>query len=158
MMTMPTVNPAQAEATPGSQTILIVDDDPLLRTVLHRELLEGGYIILEAGHGKEALQVCQEYAGPIHLLVSDVVLPEKGKLKLARPQATQAEPMNGVELARQVAAMRPEIRVIFISGHNSDILKRYGAVQPESVFLQKPFAPDALARKVREMLDAPTHG
>ncbi|MBI4400631.1 MAG: response regulator [Nitrospirae bacterium] len=157
MTTMTTANPAHAEAKPGSQTILIVDDDPLLRAVLRRDLQEGGYTILEAGQGKEALQVSREYAGPIHLLITDVVLPEMGKLKLARPQTTHAE-MNGVELARQVAAMRPETRVIFISGHNSDIIKRYGATQPESVFLQKPFAPDALARKVREVLDAPTHG
>ncbi len=157
MNTMTRTNPTPSEMQSGSQTILVVDDDPILRAVLSRGLREEGYQVLDAGQGEDALRICQHYAGPIHLLVADVVLPRKGGLVLTGRTVTASE-LNGIELARRVMALRPQTRVIFISGHTSDAIKHYGVMPPEMVFLQKPFAPDALARKVREVLEAPGQG
>lgn len=147
------MTPSRTETMSGSQTILIVDDDAILRTLLRGSLQESGYAVIEAGRGEDALRLSKQHPGPIHLLIADVMLPEKGALRLARDSAGQSE-LNGIEMARRVRAMRPDTRVMFISGHTSDVIKRYG-LPPETVFLMKPFAPDALVRKVREILISP---
>lgn len=136
-----------------SQTVLLVDDDPLLRAGLRLGLQQDGYLVLEADNTTEALSICTHHRGPLHLLAVDVSLPPKTSLTLAGQKAAPSEPMNGVELARRVAALRPETRVMFISGHDRAILKRYGVLQPEPVLLQKPFARESFVRHVHAILD-----
>lgn len=137
----------------GSRIILLVDDDPLLRAGLRHGLQEDGYRVIEADNTTDALSICRQHGGPLHLLAVDVSLPPKAALTLASQKAAASEPMNGVELARRVVALHPETRVMFISGHDSEILKRYGALHSETVFLQKPFARESFVRHVHAILD-----
>jgi CheY-like chemotaxis protein len=105
-----------------------------------REYLESvGYAVLEAASGAEALQKAKEFDGTIHLLLTDVVMPE----------------MSGPELARQIAALRPEVRVIFTSGYTNDAIARQGVLDPSVAFIQKPYRPKALARRIQEVLTEP---
>ena len=90
-----------------------------------------------AASGAEALALAERHEGPIHLLLTDVVMPE----------------MNGRELARHLASLRPEVRVLYMSGYADEAIARHGVLDPGTAFLQKPFTPDGLARKVREVLD-----
>jgi len=131
---------SDAAGTPqGSETILLVEDEDGVRD-LTREILEmSGYTVLEARHGAEALVVGEQHPGPIHLLVSDVVMPQ----------------MGGRELADRLRALRQGIKVLFMSGYMDDAIGHHGALDPGTNLLPKPFSPDALARKVREVLDAP---
>ena len=102
-----------------------------------REYLESvGYVVLEAASGADALQKGKEFDGTIHLLLTDVVMPE----------------MSGPELARQMAALRPEVKVIFTSGYSDDAIARQGVLNPAVAFIQKPYRPKALARKIQEVL------
>jgi DNA-binding NtrC family response regulator len=119
------------------ETILVVDDDESVRHVVAVSLQSFGYRVLEASSGQEALDVSRRYEGRIELLVTDVVMPG----------------MNGLELARQIMELRPEVRVIVMSGivDNSIILN--GAVHPTTPFFHTPFSLDELALKVREVLD-----
>ena len=110
-----------------------------MRSLCRRFLEREGYTVLEAGHAAEALHLGQGHGGPIHLLVTDVVMPE----------------MGGRELASRLLALHPETRVLYVSGYTEDALLRHGMREGEVTFLQKPFTPDSLARKVREVLDAP---
>lgn len=120
------------------RTILVVDDDPWVR-VLARDVLAGeGYRVLEASDGQDAIRVAAEHPGPIHLLLTDVVMPG----------------MSGRELAEQMAARRAGIRILYMSGYPGDAAVHQGALVRGSAFLQKPFSPDGLTRKVRETLDA----
>src|SRR5262249_33190705 len=100
-------------------------------------LRAGGYHVLEAGDGHDALRVCAGHPGPVHLLVTDVVMPQ----------------MGGRQLAERLAALRPSIRTLYLSGHTDDSFVRHGVTEPEIPFLKKPFPPEALAFKVREVLD-----
>jgi PAS domain S-box-containing protein len=128
-----------APSARGSETILLVEDEDAVRE-LGREILEmHGYTVLEAPHGAQALVVSDRHAGPIHLMVTDVVMPH----------------MSGRELVERVAPERPDMRILYVSGYTDDAVIREGMLQPGSPFLQKPFTPDALARRVREVLDAP---
>ncbi|MEW6247374.1 MAG: PAS domain S-box protein [Nitrospirota bacterium] len=127
-----------AEVLTGSETILVVEDEPFVRQFL-KELLAGrGYQVLEAASGAEALARCEAYHRPIHLLLTDVVMPE----------------MNGRQLAQMVVAKRPEIRVLFMSGYTDDAVLRHGVQNRSDAFIQKPYAPEALLRKIREVLSA----
>lgn len=122
-----------------SETILVVEDKTALRGLVCSILRMYGYTMLEAGQGTKALRICQQHEGPIHLLLTDVHMPE----------------MNGPDLARQVVALRPSIRVLYMSAYaDIDALTPAG---PEAgvAFIQKPFTPDALVRKVREVLGEP---
>jgi YesN/AraC family two-component response regulator len=110
--------------------------------------------VLEAGLGKDALGICQQHVGPIHLLIADVVLPKTKELEMKGSPSGVPE-LNGIEVARRVVALRPETRVIFISGHPRETWKSHHAGQPRGDFLLKPFDPDSLSRKVREVLETP---
>jgi two-component system cell cycle sensor histidine kinase/response regulator CckA len=104
---------------------------------MRRTLAGRGYDVLEASHGLEALELAQEHRGPIHLLLTDVVMPH----------------LSGKDLAERLRASRPDVRVLFVSGHSDEAIERHGVLAPESAFLQKPIVPDALARMVRDILD-----
>jgi two-component system cell cycle sensor histidine kinase/response regulator CckA len=138
------VEPAEALPPPkematlsGTETILLAEDDEMLRPLSKGLLEKLGYRVLEAENVERALAVASAYAGPIHLLVSDVVMPGA----------------SGRELARRLAPTRPDTRVLFVSGYTDDAVVHHGMLEPGLTFLQKPFTPAALARKVREVLD-----
>src|SRR3989454_2815827 len=133
-----TVEPgvAPARTVRGSEMILLVEDDRAVRVLARSTLQAHGYTVLEAHHGKHALQVYEQHAGPIHLLVTDVVMPE----------------MSGRELADRLKPSRPNMKVLFMSGYTDKAIVHHGELDPGAAFLQKPFTPDALARKVREVL------
>ncbi len=121
----------------GKETILVVEDERLLRTLLLRTLEEKGYTVLVSENGPRALQICQEYEQPIHLLITDVIMPQ----------------MNGAELASQLQSIQPDIEVLYISGYTENTIAHHGVLDEGIHFLQKPVSPDALLRKIREMLD-----
>jgi signal transduction histidine kinase len=122
----------------GSETVLLVEDEPLVRDLAHRLLKQQGYNVLEAANGVQALRVAQEHAGEtIHLLQTDVVMPQ----------------MGGKELANQLKILRPEVKVLYTSGYTDDAIVHHGVLEPGINFLQKPFSPATLAQKVREVLD-----
>ena len=128
----------QADRTStGSETILLAEDDSGVRQVAKRALTAAGYTVLDAGTGADALQVAVGVPGPIHLLLTDVIMPE----------------MGGRELAERLTATRPDVKVLFMSGYSDDAVVRHGVMREEIAFIQKPFRSEALARKVREVLD-----
>ena len=130
------LDPHQREAPHGSETVLVAEDAELVRH-LTREILEvRGYNVIEAADGEEAVQICKSYAGTIHLTLSDVVMPG----------------MNGRELAEQVVRLRPDMRVLLMSGYADEISKA-GFLHPGLHFIEKPFTSNSLALKVREVLD-----
>jgi two-component system cell cycle sensor histidine kinase/response regulator CckA len=118
------------------KTILIVDDEAKMRTILSLWLTRYGFAVLEAECGEEALRICKESEGPIHLLLVDVVMPG----------------MSGVELAPQIMAMRPDIKVILMSGYRDDQIFLNAALNPNTPFFHKPFTFEALIEKVQELL------
>jgi two-component system cell cycle sensor histidine kinase/response regulator CckA len=122
----------------GRETVLLVEDEAAVRALVRVVLREGGYTVLEARHGVEALRLAEQHTGPIHLLLSDVVMPELG----------------GRELADRLAALRPGLKILYLSGYTDDAVLRHGVQEAEAALLQKPFTPDALALKVREVLDS----
>jgi two-component system, cell cycle sensor histidine kinase and response regulator CckA len=121
----------------GHETILLVEDDENVRTLIGEELRKRGYRIVEARNGVEACLVATPYIGKLRLLLTDVVMPG----------------MSGVELARNLREIKPELKVLFISGYTDDI--GIGAGDPASTYLQKPFTPEVLAETVREVLNRP---
>jgi signal transduction histidine kinase/ActR/RegA family two-component response regulator len=122
----------------GVETILLVEDEPSVRDLTAHILRQLGYTVLEASHGDEALGLVQQHADErIHMLLSDVVMPR----------------MNGRELADKLNTLRPELRVLLMSGYADEAIVRHGALEPGIAFLQKPFSPEILARKIREVLD-----
>jgi two-component system, cell cycle sensor histidine kinase and response regulator CckA len=129
----------EATVLRGCETILLAEDSASLREVAVQYLESLGYTVLEAPSGREALERAKDFQGPIHLLLTDVVMPE----------------MSGPELAVQLAGLRPGIKVILTSGYTDDAISRQGALDPAAVFIQKPYRPKALVRKIREVLDEP---
>jgi len=128
---------APAVSCQGTENILIVEDDELVRRVARRILEHYGYFILEARTGKEALAIGEQYPGPIHLLLTDVIMPE----------------MGGMELANRWKDRHTETKVIFTSGYTENAIVHNGTLDSNIFFIQKPYRPDALARLVREVLD-----
>lgn len=123
----------------GSETILLVEDEDMVRALARRILLQSGYTVLEARDADEAIQLCAHHSTPIHLVMTDVVLPGR---------------MSGPDLVKHLKTSRPEIQVFYVSGYTDDAIVHHGVLDPEVAFLQKPFTPEALARKVRKVLDA----
>ena len=125
----------------GCETILLAEDSASLREMVQEYLKSIGYSVLEASSGKEALKRAKDFDGPIHLLLTDVVMPE----------------MSGPGLAGEISSLRPGIKVIFTSGYTDDAIARQGVLDPAVAFIQKPYRPKALARKIREVLREPSH-
>lgn len=121
----------------GRETILLVEDEPAVRGLVHETLRLQGYTVLEARHGIEALLTSTKYVGPIHLLLTDVVMPQ----------------MSGPEVAEKLLTVRPGIKVLYMSGYPDHPVFDQGVVSRETGFLPKPFSPHVLAQKVREVLD-----
>lgn len=121
----------------GTETLLLVEDDDAVRALSRHVLRECGYTLLEATHGREAIRVAQSHDGPIHLVLSDVVMPYLG----------------GRQLAERLAEERPGLKMLFVSGYTDDAVVRHGILESDVAFLQKPFTPSALANKVRAVLD-----
>jgi len=122
----------------GSETILVVEDEPAVLALSQRALEAQGYVVLAASDAAAALRVVERHGGTIHLLLTDVVMPG----------------LSGRELADRLRAQRPGIRVLYMSGYPGDAVVQHGTLPSGSAFLQKPFSPDGLARKVRDVLDA----
>jgi PAS domain S-box-containing protein len=131
-----TTPPVQPPA--GTETILLAEDASGLRRLARKILERYGYTVLEAPNGGDALQICERHQGPIHLLLTDVVMPG----------------MSGRALADRVASLYPATKVLYTSGHADDAIVQRGVLSAGTAFLQKPYAPEALARKVRDVLDA----
>jgi len=131
--------PAAVDSSPrGSETILLVEDADQVRVLARNILKRSGYQVLDAADGEEALHLCERFSGTIHLVVTDVVMPK----------------MSGRQLMERLSAARPDTKVLFMSGYTDDIGVRHGVVDEGIAFLQKPFTPQTLTRKVREVLDA----
>jgi PAS domain S-box-containing protein len=123
----------------GAETVLLTEDAEAVRKLVRRALEMQGYTVLEAGTGADAERAVDAHPGPVHLLVTDVVMPD----------------LNGRELADAIRARRPGVKVLYISGYTDDAVVRHGVSEAADAFLQKPFTPLSLARKVREVLDGP---
>jgi len=121
----------------GSETILLVEDDDQVRVVAHGILRKNGYDVIDARHAGEALLYAEEHAGTIHLLLTDVVMPQ----------------MGGPALAKRLASVRPNMKVLCMSGYTDDSIVRHGVLEAHIAYLQKPFTPHALMTRVREVLD-----
>ena len=134
------VGAAPGDLPRGTETILLVEDAAAVRAVTRQVLERQGYTVLEAAHGAAALQTAAGHPGPIHLLLTDVVMPV----------------LSGRQLADQLARLRPDAKVLYASGYTDDAVVRHGVLEAGISYLQKPFTADSLARKVREVLDRPT--
>jgi len=121
----------------GSETLLIVEDDAAVLAVVNAMLEGSGYTILEAAHGEEALRICEAHKGNIDLLLTDVVMPG----------------MGGRELAECVLEKNPDMRVLYMSGYTGNAIQHHGVLDPNTAFIEKPFSPTTLTRKIREVLD-----
>ncbi len=144
----PRVTEAAAPAAPrsvppvsvrGYETVLLVEDDEMIRNLVQKVLKANGYTVLVAESGRDALRLAAQHEGRIHLLMTDVVMPG----------------INGREVAERVTAGRAETKVLYLSGYTDDAIVHHGVLEPGIAFLQKPFTPAVLARKVREVLGGP---
>jgi CheY-like chemotaxis protein len=129
---------ALEQAANRSVTILLAEDEPAVRSLIRKILQRSGYTVLEACHGTEAIQIAEQHASVIDLLVTDVVMPL----------------ISGPQLAQHLALRRPTMKVLYISGYIDNTITRHGLQASSASFLQKPFTPDELVRKVRAVLDA----
>jgi two-component system, cell cycle sensor histidine kinase and response regulator CckA len=126
-------------AAKGTETVLVVEDQEGIRDIVRETLRRNGYQVLIAVDGDEALQMASAYPDPIHLLVTDLVMPNIG----------------GRELAHRLTPLRPEMKVLFMSGYSEHSALEIEATSQSASVLQKPFSLDALARNVRRVLDEP---
>jgi len=126
------------ETTNGSETILLVEDSKLLAKVTRDFLVSNGYKVLLAAEASEALHIASEFRGRIHLLLTDVVMPH----------------MNGRELSERLAEQRPDLKVLFMSGHTAGVISQNALLEPDVAFIEKPFTQEALGRRIRHLLEA----
>jgi CheY-like chemotaxis protein len=129
--------PAARPSSSGTETILLVEDEPAVRSFARRTLEEQGYFVLEAASGADALSIVASHADPIALLVTDIIMPG----------------LQGYQLAKQLAAGRPELRVLYVSGFTENSVIHHGVPDDGVAFLAKPFSTDALGEAVRRVLD-----
>jgi len=124
----------------GTETILLVEDEPGVRQLVREMLHRLGYTTLEAGGGAEALRIFEQHRGGIDLLLTDVIMPQ----------------MSGRDLAERLRSVQPALKVLYMSGYTDDMLAHHGVLEPNVYLLPKPFAPDELGAKLREVLDTAT--
>jgi signal transduction histidine kinase len=129
---------ARAEPGRGTETVLVVEDAAAVRMVTRQVLERYGYAVLEAPNGDTALRLAAKHHGPIHLLLTDVVMPG----------------LSGRQLAEQLAQLRPDMKVLYVSGYGDSAVVHHGILEAGVAYLQKPFTPESLARRVRDALDA----
>jgi hypothetical protein len=122
-----------------NNSILVVEDNREVRKLVVDALRDSGYQVLEAAEGSDALQVAKDHSGPIHLLLTDVIMPR----------------MTGKELADRLRSLRPETKVLYMSGYAQDVLSNRGSLNPGDVYFAKPFSLDSLLAKVQEVLSHP---
>jgi CheY-like chemotaxis protein len=135
---VPTPPAAKDRPERGTETILVVEDEPAVLTLSRRALEAHGYVVLAAANPADAMRVVERHGGTIHLLLTDVVMPG----------------LSGRELADRLSVGSPELRVLYMSGYPGDAVVQRGSLPSGSAFVQKPFSPDGLAQKVRDVLDA----
>jgi CheY-like chemotaxis protein len=133
----PRLKSKEAGPAGGTETILLVEDEDAVRSMVGKILKNKGYTVLEARQGSEAIDICERTEGSIDLMVTDVIMPH----------------MSGRELAARLAPMRPEMGVLYMSGYPDNTIVQHGVLEPGTAFLQKPFTINALELKVREVLD-----
>jgi two-component system, cell cycle sensor histidine kinase and response regulator CckA len=133
-----TSRPPAPDAFRGTETVLLVEDEPQVRAVARGILLKYGYQVLEANGVADATKLCREHSGAIHLLLSDVIMPG----------------LSGPELAERLLSMRPQMKLLCMSGYADDRVARSAVRESNMAYFQKPITPETLARKVREVLDA----
>ena len=136
------VEPARSKAPAkgtlgGKETILLVEDEPVLLELTSQMVEMQGYTVLAAHSPNEALRLSEVHPGPIHLLMTDVVMPE----------------MNGKDLACKLLSLHPDLRCLFVSGYTADVIAHHGVLDEGVHFLQKPYTVQVLSKKVREVLD-----
>ena len=131
-----TVVPTHVTSRPRMETVLIVEDEEIVRELVCQVLSEQGYDVLCAANGAEALQMSDDHPGKVSLLITDVVMPQIG----------------GLELARRLLALRHDLKVLYVSGYSEDDMSEQGVLSEDMEFLEKPFTPQAITRKVREIL------
>jgi DNA-binding NtrC family response regulator len=136
------VEHVQAHPTRGTETILLVEDEDMVRKLVRETLEREGYTLLDASGPDEAQRICESHQGFIHLMITDVVMPRS----------------SGRELADRVAFLRPEMKVLYMSGYTDNAILDSGVLDKGANFLQKPFSPQVLARKVREVLEGADQG
>jgi two-component system, cell cycle sensor histidine kinase and response regulator CckA len=133
------VRPPSNQTLHGSETILLVEDDERVRQLAHTILRKHGYDVMQARSGGDALILCEQHPAPIHLLLTDMVMPR----------------MSGPQLAERLLALRPDMKVLYMSGYTNDQALRDGIAHSRLAFIQKPITPEALGRKIRQTLGAP---
>jgi len=122
----------------GNETILLVEDERAVRALTRRVLEGNGYTVLEAAGGVDAIERVEHHEGPIHLLLTDVVMPG----------------MSGLAVFESISALRPGIKVLYLSGYTPNAIVHHGILGAGTPFLEKPFTPGTLTGKVREVLDS----
>ncbi|HSS18732.1 MAG TPA: PAS domain S-box protein [Pyrinomonadaceae bacterium] len=122
----------------GWETVLLVEDEDMVRNLASELLEDSGYVVIKANGGEEAIKLCREHGAPIDLLITDVVMPK----------------ISGKEVAAQLRVIHPETKVLFMSGYTDQAIVHHGIVDSDIAFIQKPFSEQALAQKVRDVLDS----
>ena len=130
--------PLEIKSPLGTETVLLAEDDQGVRRIAREFLKMKGYQVLEAGNATEALQIARDCPGPIHLLLTDIVMPG----------------LKGEELVERVMSIRPDLKVLYMSAYTEDAIVNLGILAPGTNFIEKPFGPEDLARKVRKVLEA----